>query len=405
MMKKLMIAAAAMQLGVVACVSTGQKIREEKAPVRAYTLIVQPETIATSFDAPGTIRARTQTVLSSKVVGQITSLPVHEGDRVRQGQVLVEVEGRDVSAQLRRATAAEIEARRSLDEVDGSIRSAEAGVRAAEANLELAQVTRKRFEMLRERHSVSAQEFDEVDARFKSAASETDRARETVAAATAKRAQVNARIEQAEAEVESARTAVGYLKITSPINGVVSRRHVDAGMLATPGMPLVTVEDDSTYELESIIEESRGGAITIGQHVVVKIDAAGVELDGRVREIVPAADPATRTYNAKVAFLLPASVRRIVRSGTFARASFPAGERQALIVPESALVHRGQLTGLFVVQDDTALLRLVKAGRPVEEGIEILSGLSAGTRILMVAGPNVSDGVRIIDANREGSAP
>jgi membrane fusion protein, multidrug efflux system len=405
MMTKLMIGAAIMQLALVSCVSAGHEKSEARPAIRAQTILVQPSTIRSSFAAPGTIRARTQTVLSSKVAGQITFIPVREGDRVREGQVLVEIEGRDVSAQLRRAEAAEMEARRALDEVDGSIRAAQASVRSAEANLELAQVTRKRYDILRERQSVSAQEFDEVDARFKAAASESDRSREAVAAATARRAQVSARIEQAEAEVESARTAVGYLKIVSPFNGLISRRQADAGMLATPGMPLVAVEDDSTYQLESIIEESRGGAVRIGVHVVVKIDSVEAPLEGRVREIVPASDPATRTYIAKVALVLSPSVRRTVHSGAFARVSFPAGERQALLVPESALVRRGQLTGVYAVQDDTALLRLVKAGQTFENGIEILSGLSAGTRILAVAGPNVADGVRIIAANEEGSAP
>jgi membrane fusion protein, multidrug efflux system len=405
MMKKLMIAAAMMQLGLVSCVSAGQKKSEARPPVRAYTTVVQPVAITGSFDAPGTIRARTQTVLSSKVVGQITFMPVHEGDRVRQGQVLFEIEGRDASAQLRRAEAGEIEVRSALEEVDGSIRSAESSVRAAEANLELAQATRKRYDVLRQRLSVTPQEFDEVDTRYKAAASEADRARESVVIARTRRSQVEARIEQAEAELESARAAVSYLRIISPIDGVITERRADAGMLATPGMPLVGVEDDRTYEVESIIEESRSAEVRIGQPVVVKIDALATELSGRVRAIVPASDPATRTYIAKVALVLPPAARRAIRSGVFARASFPAGERQALVVPESALIHRGQLTGVYVVQDDMTLLRLVKAGRSFKNGTEILSGLNAGTRIVTAVGPDISDGIRIIDVNGDGNAP
>jgi RND family efflux transporter MFP subunit len=405
MMNKRMIAVAMMQLGLVACASTVQEERVARMPVRAYTMAVEPQIVTTTFDAPGMIRARTQTLLSSKVLGQITRIDVREGDRVRQGQVLVEIEGRDASAQLRRAEAGEIEARRSLDEVDGSIRAAESSLRAAEANLALAETTRKRYDTLRQRQSVSLQEFDEVDARFKAAVSETDRAREGVVAARARRAQIAARIEQAEAEVELAHTSIGYLSIASPLDGIVTRRHADAGMIASPGMPLLALEDDSTYELESILEESRRPMVRIGQHVAVKIDATAEDITGRVREIVPASDPATRTYNVKVALLLPPPSRRAVRSGAFARASFRAGERQAVVIPESALVRRGQLTGVYVVADDTALLHLVKTGRTFESGIEILSGLSAGTRILRAAGPDISDGVRIVEENTEGTTP
>jgi multidrug efflux pump subunit AcrA (membrane-fusion protein) len=403
-MTKLMIAAAMMQLVFVSCTRTAPEAHETRPALHAETGVVQPVAITERFDAPGTVRARTQTVLSSKVTGQITSLVVREGNRVRQGQTLVEVEGSDAAAQLRRAEAGETEAHRSLEEVDASIRAAESAVRSAEANLSLAEVTRKRYESLRERQSVSPQEFDEVDARYKAAASEADRARESVTALRARRSQVTARIEQAQAGVESARTMVGYLRIISPIDGIVSRRHAEAGMLATPGMPLITVEDDRTYELESIIEESRGNAVTIGQPVVVTIDAVAGDVQGRVRDIVPASDPATRTFIVKVSLVFSPAIRGVIRSGAFGRASFAAGERQALIVPESALVRRGQLTGVYVVYNNAALLRLVKAGRSFENGVEVLSGLAAGTRILTRPPSDITDGTPIEDAP-EGPMP
>src|SRR5437867_5377860 len=151
--------------------------------------------------------------------------------------MVVEVEGHDAFAQLRRAQAGEAESRRALEEVDGAIRAAEAALRGAEANRDLTLATRKRYDVLRERRSISPQEFDEVETRYKAALSDMERARETLAANQARRLQALARIEQAEAEVEAARVAVGYLKITSPIDGVVTARKAEPGMLATPGMP------------------------------------------------------------------------------------------------------------------------------------------------------------------------
>src|SRR5579862_3641088 len=235
-------------LFAAACAPAEQAKTEAKRSVHADTRIVRLVTITDHFQAPGTVRAKTQTVLSSKVVGQIMALKVHEGERVRQGDVLVEIEGRDINAQFRRAQAAQVESNRALEEADGAIRASEAAVRAAEANRDLALTTRQRFEMLRERHSVSPQEFDETDTRYKAAAAEVDRARETLNANQARRLQVLARIEQAEAEVEAVRVALAYLRITSPIDGIVTEKHAEVGMLAAPGMPLIAIDDDRTFQ-------------------------------------------------------------------------------------------------------------------------------------------------------------
>ena len=391
-------------LFIASCTSPGQANIEVKKSVRTQTQIVQPAAITDYFQAPGTVKARTQTVLSSKVMGQITSLVVREGDRVRAGDVLIEVEGRDTAAQLRRAQAAQVEASRSLDEADGAVRAAQAAVHTAETNQDLALATRKRYDILRERHSISPQEFDEADARYKAAVSETERARENLNSAQARRLQTVERIEQAEAEVEAAHAALSYLKVTSPISGVVTARQADPGMLASPGMPLITIEDDTTYQLHSLIEESRAGSIRIGGQGSVQIDGLEKTLNGRIAEIVPASDPSTRTYTVKLDFSLPHEFRGRLHSGFFGRAFLPAGMRQALLIPESALVQHGQLTGVYIVQNNTALLRLVKTGKRYDNGIEILSGLNAGVRIVSKPGGDIADGVTIAESS-EGVAP
>jgi multidrug resistance efflux pump len=118
---------------------------------------------------------------------------------------------------------------------------------------------------------------------------------------------------------------LGYWKIVSPIDGIVTTRHADPGMLASPGMPLVALEDDQTYELDVAVEESRAGTIAIGQSARIEIDALqGKHLKGRVREIVPASDPATRTYMVKLQIISPAPHDRTLRSGFFGRAFFAA---------------------------------------------------------------------------------
>ncbi len=401
------VAAIGLTLSALSCApERSTRIEEKTKAIHARTAVVQPVTVTDTFQVPGTIKAGTQTVLSSKVVGQIVLLPVREGDRVRRGDPMVEIEGRDIAAQLRRAQAGEAEARRALDEAEGAIRGAEAALRGAEAGRDLALATRKRYEVLRERRSISAQEFDEVETRYKATLSEADRARETLAGSQARRSQTLARIEQAEAEVEAARAASGYLRIASPIDGIVTARKAEPGMLATPGMPLLVIDDDSTYRLETTVEESRVASVLPGQSARVEIDALQAAIDARVSEIVPASDPATRTYTVKLDLALTPAIRRNLYSGFFGRALFRAGERQALVVPESALVRRGQLTGVYVVRDETATLRLVKTGKRHDAGIEILSGLNPGTRIVVAAPGDLSDGVRIIDDSYpEGTKP
>jgi len=385
-------------LGFVAssCSEPGkEKAAEKHPPVPAHSEEISFTAVFDSFTAPGNIRARTTTVLSSRVAGQIERLAVREGDRVRQGQVVVEIENRESAAQLRRAQAGVVEAQRALDEAEGGIRGAEVGVRAAETNRDLALATRKRYDVLRDRRSISPQEYDEVDTRYKAAAQEIDRAQEGLSAAKSRRLQVLARIEQADAQVESASTAQAYSRIVSPIDGIVTSRAAEPGMQATPGLPILTIEDTRTYQLEAAVEESRVAAIRLGQSVRVEIDALGsAAIDGRVSEIAPSSDPGARTYTVKLQ-LKESPGDRALRSGLFGRATFTMGTRQALVVPQSALARHGQLEGVYIVADNVAKFRIVKTGKAYEEGIEILSGLTPGTRILTAPPSGVSDGAQI----------
>lgn len=400
---------AALSIATVSCGKSRQANSQNVTDgriVRAESEIIQLSTVSDFFQAPGTIRARTGTVVSSKIAGQIVSLSVREGERVREGQVIAEIENREAVAQLRRTQAGVVEAQHALEEADRSIRATDAAVRAAEANRDLASSTRQRYDLLRQRRSVSSQEYDEIETKYKAAQWDVERAQQTLAGSSARRQQIFARIQQAEAEVEAAQVALGYSKIVSPISGIVTARQADPGVLATPGMPLLAIEDDRTYELEVSLEESRAAKIRIGQSVQVEIDALDkATLNGRIREIIPSSDPATRTYTAKLQLTTSLPVNVVLRSGFFGRAIFPAGERQALVVPETALTHRGQLEGIYIVENDIALRRLVKTGKRYGPRVEIISGLSPGTRILPLPPPEVSDGTKIIDVESLRNTP
>jgi RND family efflux transporter MFP subunit len=161
--------------------------------------------------------------------------------------------------------------------------------------------------------------------------------------------------------------------------------------VATPGAPLLTVEREGNLRLETSIDESRLGIVRIGEQVEVEIGGLNSTVRGRVAETVPSIDAATRSFTAKID--LP-SVPGL-RAGMFGRAAFPDRKREALLVPQSAVFERGQVRSVYVVQGDTARLRLVTLGETRDNRCEILSGLTAGEKILVAPQPLLSDGNRV----------
>jgi RND family efflux transporter MFP subunit len=156
-------------------------------------------------------------------------------------------------------------------------------------------------------------------------------------------------------------------------------------------MPLFTVESDGGYQLEAAVDEALSGALKVGATAAVTIETLGLETTGKIIEIVPAVDPATRTFIVKIALS-----DRGLKSGLFARVRLPRGEREALLVPKGAIVEKGQLTGLYAVDPQGLVTyRLVRTGKSYEGSIEILSGLNAGERIVTAGLEKVIDGGQI----------
>jgi RND family efflux transporter MFP subunit len=278
------------------------------------------------------------------------------------------------------------------DEVRTTLEEAEAALRASEADHAYATATATRYRMLWQRELISAQDYEATEAKRKSAGAAVDQATARLRSLRAREAQMRHRIDQARAEIRTAEIALGDTRITAPATGVVVDRRVEPGALAVPGQPLLVLDDFRAYRLEAEVGESTIGRVRMGQRVPVTLDALGRTLEGRVAEIIPAADPASRTVTVKLE--LPADAD--LRSGLFGRAHFLMGERQALTVPLSALVERGQLTGVYVVDpQDVARFRLVTAGERRAGRAEILSGLAAGERIAGDGTDRLSDGVRV----------
>jgi len=288
-------------------VSCGKK---EEAVIEKPTTLqdVKIETITLSpvqedYEAVGTVRSKTTSVLSSKTVGNILAVHVREGDRVQMAQLLIEIDDRDTQAQLQKAQAGLREVRDAEEEIDQNIYAAESARQAAEAGRSLAAATFKRYSTLLEQKSVSQQEFDEVQAKLRVAEAEVDRADRMLQALKAKKSQVLAKAEQVKADMASAQVYVGYSRILSPINGVVTSKQAEIGLLAAPGVPLLTLEDDSRYRLEVSVEDSMLNKIRLDTPVRIFIDALGPqEFSSRVTEIVPVSDPGSRSFTVKIDF-------------------------------------------------------------------------------------------------------
>jgi multidrug resistance efflux pump len=322
------------------------------------------------YEASGTVKAKTTTQVSANIMGRITSFPAAEGDAVARGQTLVEIDGSESRTQLLQAQANLEEAQASLIEVGRSVDAANAAVRTAEASRQLAEATFRRYKELYDRRSASEQEFDEARSRLSSATSELDRAKANVQTILAKNKQTIARIEQAKAEIERAKVYAGYSRIVSPVSGIVVKKFAESGATAAPGSPLLAIEDNSQYRLEAAVEESRSQFISVGNRVNVRIDAIGKgEFAGTIAEILPTSDAASRSYIVKID--LPAN-------------------------PQTAIVQRGQLTGVYVVgADGTLNFRIVKLGKTSETLVEVLSGVSEGEEIAGSDVEGLNDGTKV----------
>jgi multidrug efflux pump subunit AcrA (membrane-fusion protein) len=386
--------ASAIVLLNTACGRKQEAAAEKSAPIRnVKTEKVVAAPIDDFYEATGTVRSKTTSVVSSRIMGSIMAIHVREGDRVRAGQSLIEIDGREATSQLQKAKAGMREAESTLDEIERNLQAAGSGKTAAEASLALAASTYNRYKQLLERRSVSPQEFDEVQAKYRVADAEVERATRILSSLAARKDQVLAKIDQAKADVTNAQLYASYTRVTSPMNGIVTAKQAEVGAMAAPGTPLLTLEDELRYRLEASVEESQIRSIHLSDKVQVQIDALGdEEVSGTVGEIVPAADPASRSHTVRID--LPA--RPALRSGSFGRARFSSGQKQAITIPRRAIAERGQLVSVFVVdQSGTARLRLIKTGKPYGDRVEVLTGLNDGERIIVDRVEAVTDGSRI----------
>jgi RND family efflux transporter MFP subunit len=377
-----MAAAVCAGLALTACSHDAKTASAETAPPIPVTVArVALADIVDTFEAGGVVQARTTAAIMARIQAPIRDVRVAPGDRVRAGQLLIVLDGRDLAAHARSARAAALAA-------DQGVIAAASEQQGAEAAFALARTSHARIAGLYAKRSATQQELDDATGAL--------RAAEARAAGTAARAQAAASgVDSARAASEAAGTTGSFALITAPFDGVVAEKMVEPGNMAVPGTPLMRVEDTRGFRLDVRVDESRIGQIAVGAVVSVSVDSgtggAPTTLSGTVAEIGRAVDADARAFLVKIT--LPDTMR--LRSGTFGRAQFSGRPRRTLTVPANALVHRGQLTSILVVEQHIARVRLVSVS-----GTEVLAGLSEGEVVIVAAPHTVTDGSRVITGDR-----
>lgn len=330
----------------------------DHAPDRADTrptIQVQLGTAAEEDWAAGTevtasVLPLLRATLATVLMGSIDQVMVEEGDRVRKGQVLAHIESRDVAARLAQARA---------------------GVAAAKAMERNAKSMLDRMERLHSRKAASDKNLEDAQSGYEAA---------------------QANLEAAQEAVNVAEVYVDYSEVTAPFAGFVLEKRVEAGDMASPGMPLFVIDDVSKVKIEAQVPESTAARLVIG--APVEIEFQGEYFLGKLSEVLRAADPRSRTVTVRALLDNPDG---LLHPGMFARLRLTGEARPTVAVPTTAIVNKGPLTGVFVADGAgtdrlTAGLRWITLGRTRDDSVEVLTGLTAGERYVVEPTSQLRDG-------------
>lgn len=314
-----------------------QPASERGLDVLGETLIVDLTSVAETAPVPGTVRATDETVIGSRILATVTRMRANAGDPVQEGDLLVELDSSGPSSVLEQREQAATSARAALEEAENN---------------------RARAERLFQSGNLSRADYD--------------------------RALTNHRVAQAEAEravhaAVEARTHLGYTRITAPMSGTVVEHYLEAGDTATPGQPLLKLFNPGRLRVEAILRESLIRFVVPGSALDAHIDALRITVPSTVEEIVPSADPGSRTFTIKA--LLPPLAD--LYPGMFARLEIPTGTAEKLLVPAAAVHEAGQLRFVYVRGADRTHRRFVRLGKAQDTRLEIVSGLTPGETIIV----------------------
>ncbi len=307
----------------------------------------------------GQIEASQTANISTRVMGIITMLKVKVGDHVNKDQLLVSISNQDIIA--KRAQA------------DAMIAEAQAALNNAQKDFD-------RFTILYSQQSATAKELDNVTLQYRSA---------------------QARLEAAKQMRNEVNASLGYTILTAPFAGVVTQKLADAGSMASPGMPILTIEQSGSYQVTASVPENIISQIHPGTNALVSIKALDKTIHGLVTQVSSSSEYTGGQYIIKVS--IPDNEKKGLYAGMYADISIPSKNTapavaggEAVLVPVSSIINRDQLTGLYTVgSDHTALLRWVRLGRTYGDRVEVLAGLAKNEPFIIQADGNLYNGVPV----------
>ena len=329
-----------------------QEVNDSVIPVTVKMVgeIDGPTMISTS----GKIEAVKSANLSTRMMGHVDKIYVGIGDKVSRGQLLLSINNTDLSAKLAQVNA---------------------GIAEATAAYNNAEKDMKRFTVLFQQKSATQKELDDITANFNMAEARLEAARQM-------KNEVNAQF--------------SYADIRAPFSGVVTNKFINTGDMANPGMPLLEVETPGKYQVLTLVPESEITKIEQGMEVQVSLNSLGVNVPGEVIEVSSSSKNTGGQYRVKVAL---SETSAPILTGMYATVKFPTTadtQSKAALVPMEAIIHKGQLSGVYTVsENNTALLRWLRLGRSYGDKVEVLSGLSADESYIVSSNGKLYNGAKI----------
>jgi RND family efflux transporter MFP subunit len=342
----------------------------------------------TTLVLPGTMQAMTEAPILARADGYLKRRLADLGDRVREGQVLAEIDAPELDQQLQQAEAA-------MDQAQAALGQAEANLAQGTANRDLARVTADRLRQLNERGIVPQQDRDQSQAQLAAQNANVEAAQKLIAAQRSSLAAAKANLGRLQA-------VDAYRSVKAPFDGVITQRNVDVGALVSSGNTLLfRIAQTRTLRTYVNVPQSTVTAVHVGQDASLTLsDFPGRTFAGKVARMARALDPSSRTMLVEVdvpngdGALYPGSFAEVELVGS--RGNPP------IVVPASALVYRSDGAQLAVVRpDNTVHLQKVTVGRDYGDRLEILGGVEQGTTVLAVAGDIAREGAKIIPSDRE----
>ena len=316
------------------------------------------------YETSGTVMAVDTSIVSAKVMGVVKDIRAGVSDRVQKGDILLVIDAPDIQARV--------------DAAQEALQEAEKGLRMAEESRNLMEKTFRRFKKLFEQKAVSGQEFDGIETKRNMAVLQYEMSERS--------------LKRAGAAMKEAAAFRDYTIIRSPVNGVVAEKKIDKGSMTAPGMPLFIIEVP-VYRVEVPVDEGMISSVEIGMPADVSIEALNMKTTGSIGEIVRRIDQLTRTFKIKIDIQQGAES---LRGGIYATVKLAAGKKSGLLIDEAAIVRRGELYGVYTVNDKGVItMRLIKRGKKMDAMVEVLSGLDEGERIIVKGVEKAVDGGRV----------